>query len=107
MGAAGDADVVLVHARAQEDEFVANGDGMQRYDVMYNDFIIVGPADDPAAKQMGRLGREAAAAGGPPSPEQMAQMQALQKRLSGGTYWIGGLLLVTVITMAIARYIRF
>ncbi len=48
MGASGDADVLLVHARAREDEFVANGDGTQRYDVMYNDFVIVGPADDPA-----------------------------------------------------------
>jgi tungstate transport system substrate-binding protein len=48
MGASGDADVVLVHARAQEDAFVEAGDGTERYDVMYNDFIIVGPADDPA-----------------------------------------------------------
>jgi tungstate transport system substrate-binding protein len=48
MGVNGDADVLLVHARAREDEFVANGDGTQRYDVMYNDFVIVGPADDPA-----------------------------------------------------------
>ena len=48
MGESGDADVLLVHARAREDEFVANGDGTQRYDVMYNDFVIVGPADDPA-----------------------------------------------------------
>lgn len=47
-GANGDADVVLVHARAQEDAFVADGHGTARYDVMYNDFIIVGPADDPA-----------------------------------------------------------
>ncbi len=70
-------------------------------------FVIGASVNSPAAKQMGRLGREIAAAGGPPSPEQMAQMQALQKRLSDGTYWIGGLLLITVITMAIARYIRF
>jgi tungstate transport system substrate-binding protein len=48
MGAAGDADVLLVHARAREDEFVANGDGTARYDVMYNDYVILGPADDPA-----------------------------------------------------------
>ncbi|MFN3954481.1 MAG: substrate-binding domain-containing protein [Pararhodobacter sp.] len=44
----GDADVVLVHARAQEEAFVAGGYGVQRFDVMYNDFVIVGPADDPA-----------------------------------------------------------
>ena len=48
LGANGDADVVLVHARTREDEFVAAGHGTARYDVMYNDFIIVGPADDPA-----------------------------------------------------------
>jgi tungstate transport system substrate-binding protein len=51
LGAAGDADVVLVHARAREDAFVEAGNGTQRYDVMYNDFIIVGPTDDPAAIQ--------------------------------------------------------
>jgi tungstate transport system substrate-binding protein len=48
MGQAGDADVLLVHARAREDEFVAARDGTQRYDVVSNDYIIVGPADDPA-----------------------------------------------------------
>jgi tungstate transport system substrate-binding protein len=46
--ARGDADVVLVHARAREDQFVANGDGVGRHDVMYNDFILVGPQADPA-----------------------------------------------------------
>ncbi len=48
IGAKGDADVVLVHARKQEDAFVAAGDGIGRLDVMYNDFIIVGPPADPA-----------------------------------------------------------
>lgn len=48
MGEAGDADVVLVHARALEDAFVANGHGTERYDVMYNDYIIIGPSADPA-----------------------------------------------------------
>ncbi len=48
LGTRGDADVLLVHARAQEDAFVKAGDGTQRYDVMYNDFVIVGPAADPA-----------------------------------------------------------
>lgn len=48
IGAKGDADVVLVHARAREDKFVADGDGINRLDVMYNDFIIVGPQADPA-----------------------------------------------------------
>lgn len=48
LGQNGDADVVLVHARAREDAFVADGYGTARYDVMYNDFILVGPAADPA-----------------------------------------------------------
>jgi tungstate transport system substrate-binding protein len=48
LGQNGDADVVLVHARKQEDAFVAAGFGVNRRDVMYNDFILVGPKDDPA-----------------------------------------------------------
>ncbi len=47
-GRRGDVDVVLVHARSQEERFVAEGYGVQRFDVMYNDFILVGPGDDPA-----------------------------------------------------------
>lgn len=42
------ADVVLVHARAREDKFMADGDGVRRDDVMFNDFIILGPPSDPA-----------------------------------------------------------
>jgi tungstate transport system substrate-binding protein len=49
LGENGDADVVLVHARALEDKFMAAGFGSVRKDVMYNDFIIVGPKKDPAA----------------------------------------------------------
>ena len=48
MGTKGDADVLLVHSRKSEDKFVADGDAKERFDVMYNDFIIVGPKDDPA-----------------------------------------------------------
>ena len=48
LGREGDVDVVLVHARQAEDEFVADGYGVDRADVMYNDFIIVGPVADPA-----------------------------------------------------------
>jgi tungstate transport system substrate-binding protein len=48
LGEAGDADVILVHARAREDDFVAQGHGTGRHDVMYNDFILVGPTADPA-----------------------------------------------------------
>ena len=47
LGEAGDADVVMVHARAQEDAFVAAGFGVKRYDLMYNDFVILGPSSDP------------------------------------------------------------
>jgi tungstate transport system substrate-binding protein len=48
MGRRGDADVVFVHARPLEEKFVAEGFGMQRHAVMYNDFILVGPRSDPA-----------------------------------------------------------
>lgn len=48
MGRRGDVDVLLVHARALEDEFVAQGYGPGRYAVMFNDFVLVGPIDDPA-----------------------------------------------------------
>ncbi len=48
LGANGDTDVVLVHARAREDQFVADGHGTARIDVMGNDFIVVGPPGDPA-----------------------------------------------------------
>ena len=44
----GDGDVLFVHARAAEEQFVAEGHGVSRADVMYNDFVIVGPPDDPA-----------------------------------------------------------
>ena len=47
-GRRGDADVVLVHARAQEEKFVADGFGVRRYPVMYNDFVLIGPDGDPA-----------------------------------------------------------
>ena len=49
MAQSGDADVLLVHHRVSEDQFVAEGYGLQRHDVMYNDFVIVGPAADPAS----------------------------------------------------------
>lgn len=48
LGRAGDADALLVHARAREDAFVAAGHGVERRDVMYNDFVLVGPSADPA-----------------------------------------------------------
>lgn len=48
LGRRGDADLVLVHARTREDEFVAEGHGTERHDVMWNDFVIAGPSTDPA-----------------------------------------------------------
>lgn len=48
MGRRGDADVLFVHDQAAEEKFVAEGYGVKRYPVMYNDFVLVGPASDPA-----------------------------------------------------------
>ena len=48
LGEKGDADALLVHDRAGEDKFVADGFGTDRRDVMYNDFLLIGPAADPA-----------------------------------------------------------
>ena len=47
-GRRGDADVVFVHAKAQEEKFVAEGHGVKRFEVMYNDFVLIGPKSDPA-----------------------------------------------------------
>ena len=47
-GRRGDADVVFVHAKPQEEKFVADGHGVKRFDVMYNDFILIGPISNPA-----------------------------------------------------------
>jgi tungstate transport system substrate-binding protein len=44
----GDADVAFVHARAAEEKFIAEGQGVKRYPVMYNDFVLIGPKSDPA-----------------------------------------------------------
>ena len=48
MGRRGDADVLLVHSKAAEDVFMAEGHGFARFDVMHNDFVLMGPATDPA-----------------------------------------------------------
>jgi tungstate transport system substrate-binding protein len=48
MGRRGDADVVFVHDKPAEEKFLAEGHGVKRYEVMYNDFIVVGPRGDPA-----------------------------------------------------------
>jgi len=59
LGETGDVDVVLVHARALEDAFVSAGFGINRRDVMYNDFIIIGPAGDPAGVRNARTAADA------------------------------------------------
>lgn len=65
MAERGDADVLFVHHRPSEERFVADGFGLERYEVMYNDFVLVGPRDDPAGVRhacdvMGALARIAA-----------------------------------------------
>ncbi|HEU5175947.1 MAG TPA: substrate-binding domain-containing protein [Burkholderiales bacterium] len=54
MGRRGDADAVFVHARPLEEKFVAEGYGVRRHDVMYNDFVLVGPKSDPAGISGGK-----------------------------------------------------
>jgi tungstate transport system substrate-binding protein len=53
-GRRGDADVVFVHVKAHEEKFVADGYGVRRFDVMYNDFVLVGPKTDPARVKGGK-----------------------------------------------------
>lgn len=66
LAAAGDVDVTMVHARSKEDKFVAAGFGVNRRDVMYNDFVVIGPKNDPAgiksAKSVGEAFAKLAAA---------------------------------------------
>jgi tungstate transport system substrate-binding protein len=80
IGAQGAADALLVHDRVGEDTFVADGYGVDRRDVMYNDFVIVGPRFDPAGIQGMRDAREAFA--------QIAATGALfaSRGDGGGTY---------------------
>ncbi len=59
LGEAGDVDVVFVHARKLEDKFVADGFGVNRKDVMYNDFVIIGPQNDPAGIAKSKSAAEA------------------------------------------------
>jgi tungstate transport system substrate-binding protein len=53
-GRRGDADVVFVHAKSQEEKFVADGFSVTRFDVMYNDFVLIGPKTDPAKIKGGK-----------------------------------------------------
>jgi len=63
----GDADVVFVHAKAAEEKFLAEGEGVKRFPVMYNDFVLIGPKSDPA-----KVG------GGKDITEAMKKIQAAQ-----------------------------
>jgi tungstate transport system substrate-binding protein len=67
LGRRGDADVLFVHDKAAEEKFIAEGWGLKRSDVMYNDFVLIGPKDDPAGVKgkdivaaLGRLARSSA-----------------------------------------------
>ncbi len=59
LGAAGDVDAVLVHARPAEEKFIADGDATHRREIMYNDFIVVGPSGDPAGTKAAAKATEA------------------------------------------------
>jgi tungstate transport system substrate-binding protein len=48
LGESGDVDAILVHSRSAEDAFIASGNGTHRTEIMYNDFVLIGPSDDPA-----------------------------------------------------------
>jgi tungstate transport system substrate-binding protein len=69
IGRRGDADVVFVHDRPAEDRFMAEGGGLRRFDVMYNDFVVLGPKSDPAhiagGKKVVEAFRKIAAANAP------------------------------------------
>lgn len=66
-------------------------------------YILAFFMQKPAAKRIGMIGQEIQASGGPPSPEQIAEMQAQQKKLSQGALWSAVLLTIAVIGMALAR----
>lgn len=59
LGEAGDVDAILVHSRAAEEAFVAQGYGTHRREIMYNDFVLIGPATDPAAIETSQTARAA------------------------------------------------
>ncbi|MEL7273525.1 MAG: substrate-binding domain-containing protein [Pseudomonadota bacterium] len=59
LGRAGDVDAVLVHSRKAEEEFVSNGYGTYRREIMFNDFVLVGPVDDPAGIAASKTAQQA------------------------------------------------
>jgi tungstate transport system substrate-binding protein len=113
IGKNGDVDVVLVHARPAEDRFVAEGHGVSRRDVMYNDFIIAGPEGDPAGvrgsrdvltamKKLLDSGATFVSRGDNSGTDQMerAYWQALGVTPRGSWYVSAGLGMGEVLTMA-------
>jgi tungstate transport system substrate-binding protein len=86
MARRGDADVVFVHDKVAEEKFLAEGYGVKRYDVMYNDFVIVGPKADPALAKgndvVAALGKIAAAGAPFASRGDKSGTDAAEKR-----YW--------------------
>lgn len=116
LGEAGDVDAVLVHSRKAEDKFVADGHGINLRDVMYNDFVIIGPASDPAGVK--RAGSAAAALAivakanvpfisrGDESGTHIKEKELWQQagmRPSGAWYFESGQGMGEVITMATER----
>lgn len=59
LGRAGDVDAILVHSKTAEEKFVSEGFGVRRTEIMYNDFVLVGPSDDPAKLQNARSASDA------------------------------------------------
>jgi tungstate transport system substrate-binding protein len=80
LGQSGDVDAILVHARAAEDEFVARGHGTHRREIMYNDFVLIGPATDPAGI------RDADSAGGALSLIAAAEAAFISRGDDSGTH---------------------
>jgi tungstate transport system substrate-binding protein len=109
----GDVDVTLVHARPSEDKFVAEGHGVNRRDVMYNDFILVGPMSDPAGikgmrdvhaalKKIVSSGARFISRGDNSGTDQMEKTywKAIGTKPSGGAYVSAGLGMGEVLNMA-------
>lgn len=116
LGEAGDVDAVLVHSRKAEDKFVADGYGIDRRDVMYNDFVIIGPATDPAGvKQAGTAAAALSAIAkanaafisrGDESGTHIKEKELWQQtgvKPAGGWYFESGQGMGEVITMATER----
>ena len=85
MGRRGDADVVFVHDQVAEDKFVAEGFGVKRFPVMYNDFVLVGPKSDPAGVKGKDIQGALAKLGASTQPSSRAATRAARMRPSCAT----------------------